>query len=203
MDDERRWQMVAWAVAAAVVVFLGARWVGRHGDDAGAVPPARVEAGPAARTGSSGGAGQPGVYVHVAGAVRRPGLYRVRAGTRVAGAIQRAGGGRPRANLSAVNLAARVEDGQQVVVPGPGTPAAGGAGLAGAAQAGGAGGAKVSLGQASLEQLDGLDGIGPTLAKRIVEYRTRHGGFHSLEQLQEVDGIGPKRFAALRKALAP
>jgi competence protein ComEA len=203
MDDERRWQMVAWVAAAAVVVFLGARWLGGHGEDAGTVPPARVEGGPATQAGAPRGSAQAGVYVHVAGAVRRPGLYRVRTGTRVAGAIQRAGGGRPRANLSAVNLAARVEDGQQVVVPGPGTPAPGGAGAPGAAQAGGAGGAKVSLGQASLEQLDGLDGIGPTLAKRIVEYRTHHGGFHSLEQLQEVDGIGPKRFAALRKALAP
>jgi competence protein ComEA len=201
VDDERRWQMVAWAAAAVVVVFLGARWVGRHGDDAGAPPPARVQAGPAADRppgGASGGV----VYVHVAGAVRRPGLYRVRVGTRVAGAIDRAGGGLSRANLSAVNLAAPLEDGQQVVVPGPGTPAPAG-GAAAAGQGAAAGGAKVSLGQASLQQLDGLDGIGPTLARRIVEYRTRHGGFRSLDQLQEVDGIGPKRFAALKKALSP
>lgn len=201
MDDDRRWQVLAWAAAAAVVVFLGARWVAGHGADPGAVPPARVEgAGAPAATRSGGAAGS--LYVHVAGAVRRPGLYRVRAGTRVAGAIARAGGGRPRANLSGVNLAARLEDGQQVVVPGPGAGAVGGTGATGAA-AGAPGAAKVSLGQASLEQLDGLDGIGPTLAKRIVEYRTRHGGFHSLEQLQEVDGIGPKRFAALKKALSP
>jgi competence protein ComEA len=195
--------MGAWAAAAAAVVFLGARWFAGHGHDAGAVPPARVEGGAAATPRSTGPSGA--VYVHVAGAVRRPGLYRVRAGTRVAQAIDRAGGGRPRANLSAVNLAARLEDGQQVVVPGPGVPGAGGAAGASApgGAAGSAGGAKVSLGQAGVEQLDGLDGIGPTLAKRIVEYRTRHGGFHSLEQLQEVDGIGPKRFAALKKALSP
>jgi competence protein ComEA len=201
VDDDARWKMVAWAAAAAVVVFLGARWVAQRGDGGQEVPPARVEGGAApSASRSSGGAAGGAVYVHVAGAVRRPGLYRVRAGTRVAGAIDRAGGGRPRANLSGVNLAARVEDGQQVVVPGPGTPAAGGAA---AGQTGAAGGAKLSLGQATLEQLDGLDGIGPTLAKRIVEYRTRHGGFHSLEQLQEVDGIGPKRFAALKKGLSP
>jgi competence protein ComEA len=197
--------MLAWAAAAAVVVFLGARWVAGRGDDGGGVPPARIAGGgppAAARSPGAGGAGA--VYVHVAGAVRRPGLYRMRAGTRVAAAIERAGGGRPRANLSGVNLAARVEDGQQVVVPGPGAPGAGAVGGAAAGgQTGGAGGAKVSLGQATLEQLDGLDGIGPTLAKRIVEYRTRHGGFHSIEQLQEVDGIGPKRFAALKKGLAP
>jgi competence protein ComEA len=194
--------MVAWAAAAAVVVFLGARWVAQRGDGGQEVPPVRVEGGAGASASRpAGGAANGAVYVHVAGAVRRPGLYRVRAGTRVAGAIDRAGGGRPRANLSGVNLAARVEDGQQVVVPGPGTPAAGGGAATG--QAGAAGGAKLSLGQASLEQLDGLDGIGPTLAKRIVEYRTRHGGFHSLEQLQEVDGIGPKRFAALKKGLSP
>ncbi|MEJ7716024.1 MAG: helix-hairpin-helix domain-containing protein [Thermoleophilaceae bacterium] len=68
---------------------------------------------------------------------------------------------------------------------------------------GGAGAAKVSLGSATLEQLDGLDGIGPTLAKRIVDYRSQHGGFRSLEQLQEVDGIGEKRFQALKEALSP
>ena len=101
------------------------------------------------------------MFVHVAGAVRRPGLYRVRASGRVAGAVARAGGPTRTADLAGVNLAAPLQDGQQVLVPAAG-PGAG---------AGHASGGRVSLGSASAEDLDGLDGIGPTLAKRIVDYR--------------------------------
>lgn len=199
--------MMAWAVAAAVVVFLGARAIGQRGSDAGPPPPVSVQGGAAGGAGRGSAAAR--VYVHVAGAVRRPGLYRVRSGTRVAAAIDKAGGPGRRANLSGINLAAKVADGQQVVVPGPGVPGAGGsanAGAAGSAPAGAgasAGAVKVSLGSATIEQLDGLDGIGPTLAKRIVEYRAKHGGFRSIEQLGEVDGIGEKRLQALKEAVSP
>ncbi len=113
--------------------------------------------------------------------------------------VERAGGPARGAQLAAVNLAARLQDGQQVVVPGTGAaaPTAAGAG-------GGAGSAaKVSLGSASAKQLEELDGIGPTLAEKIVEYRTRRGGFGSLDQLRQVDGIGEKRLAALKKGLTP
>jgi competence protein ComEA len=167
------------------------------------------------------------IYVHVAGAVRRPGLIRMASGSRVAAAVDRAGGATRRADLAGVNLAAQLEDGQQVLVPvrgaaGVGAPGAaaggaaeggtaGGAGAAGAAGTAGAGTAapgtagvpKLSLGAATVEQLDAVDGIGPTLAQRIVEYRTAHGGFRSLGELRDVDGIGDKRFETLRKALQP
>jgi competence protein ComEA len=153
--------------------------------------------------------------VHVAGAVRRPGLYRVPLAARVAEALERAGGPLRRAELTAVNLAARMEDGQQVVVPAAGTvpvagavgarasPGAAGAvpGTAGAFP--GAAGVKLSLAAATIDQLDQLDGIGPTLAGRIIEYRDAHGGFRSVDQLREVDGIGEKRFATLREAVQP
>ena len=146
------------------------------------------------------------IYVHVAGAVRRPGLLRLPEGARVAAAVDRAGGPLRKADLSGVNLAAKLEDGQQVVVPRRGA-AAGMAGLAGAAPGaatpGSAGVPKLSLGAVTVEQLDELDGIGPTLAQRIVEYRTEHGGFRSLGELREVEGIGEKRFASLREALQP
>jgi competence protein ComEA len=74
---------------------------------------------------------------------------------------------------------------------------------AGSAPPGSAGVPKLSLGVATVEQLDQLDGIGPTLAQRIVEYRTTHGGFRSLGELREVEGIGEKRFATLQEALQP
>jgi competence protein ComEA len=159
-------------------------------------------AGRAAAAGSPRSAGA--LYVHVAGAVRRPGLIRVPPGTRVATALERAGGPARRADLTLVNLAARVQDGQQIVVPLAGArPEAGGGSPAGAAAGGAMPGAKIHLSTATPEQLDEIDGIGPTLAGRIVEYRDTHGGFRSLDDLQEVEGIGEKRLATLREALQP
>jgi competence protein ComEA len=136
------------------------------------------------------------VLVHVAGAVRRPGVYRLRAGSRVRDAVRAAGGARPRALLAAVNLAARLADGEQVLLPGPGVaPVAPGAAAAA--------GAIVHLNSATAEQLDALDGIGPALAERIAAYRTEHGGFRSVDELADVQGIGPARLEALRARVAP
>jgi competence protein ComEA len=136
--------------------------------------------------------------VHVAGAVHRPGVYRLRAGARVVDAVRRAGGARRGADLSAINLAQKLEDGRQVLVmkrapggavaAGPGVP-----GLPGTAPA-----PPVDLNTATLEQLDTLDGVGPATAQKILEYRQEHGGFGSVEELGQVSGIGPKRLAALR-----
>ena len=138
--------------------------------------------------------------MHVAGRVRRPGLLRLPAGSRVAAAVARAGGFARRADAAAVNLAARLEDGQQLVVPRLG--AAGAAGP-GATASGGADAGPISLARATAEQLDGIDGIGPTLAERIVEHRESQGGVASVGGLRDVEGIGEKRFAALREALGP
>ena len=133
--------------------------------------------------------------------MRRPGLVRVPSGSRAAAAVDRAGGATRRADLAGVNLAARVEDGQQVIVP-----VRVGALVAGASpdgEPGAPGVPKLSLGTATVDQLDELDGIGPTLAERIVEYRTENGGFRSIEELREVEGIGEKRFESLREAVQP
>jgi competence protein ComEA len=121
--------------------------------------------------------------------------------SRVAFALERAGGPAPGADLSAVNLAAKVEDGQQIVLPRVGAPPAAGLTAPGGASA--SGGAKLSLAQASQQQLEELDGIGPTLAKRILEYRDANGGFRSLGELKEVEGIGEKRFQSLSEAVTP
>jgi competence protein ComEA len=148
-----------------------------------------------------GGAG--GIYIHVAGAVYRPGLVRVPAGSRVALAVERAGGPARKADLTGVNLAATLEDGQQVVVPVAAGAAAASVPSSGGPASGASAGAKPSLGTATVEQLEELDGIGPTLAERIVEYRTEHAGFRSLGELREVEGIGEKRFESLSEALQP
>ena len=135
------------------------------------------------------------LVVHVAGAVRHPGVYRLRAGARVADALERAGGARRRADLGAVNLAAELQDGRQVLVP----LRARGGGVATAAAAAAAPGVPLDLNTATVEQLDELDGIGPATAQQIVAYREAHGGFGSVEELDQVPGIGETRLAALRE----
>jgi competence protein ComEA len=206
MAGESRGTVLIWVVAAALGVFALMRLTG-SGGEGGSGEPVRVDrsglgGSPRAGRGGAedGGGGHGAVYVHVAGAVRRPGLVRVPAGSRVAEAVFRAGGPVRRADLTGVNLAAQVEDGQQVVVPETGA-AASATGQAGAPAA--STGVKPSLGSATVEQLDEIDGIGPTLAERIVEYRTENGGFSSLDELQDVDGIGEKRLETLREALQP
>ena len=189
MPESSRSTIAVWALAAVLAVVAGARLLGGH-DQA---PPAPVRLTP------EGGRERARIYVHVTGAVRRPGLLTMAAGSRVADALQRAGGPGKQADLTAVNLAARVADVQQIVVPraGAAAPTAG----APAPTAGAPSAASIHLSTATVEQLDGVDGIGPTLAQRIIEYRDAHGGFRSLAELAQVDGIGEKRLATLREAL--
>jgi competence protein ComEA len=192
--------VVIWVAAAVLGIFALTRLTG-SGSAGETGEPVRVDRSPGASAGGArSGARSAAVFVHVAGAVRRPGLVRVPAGSRVAEALLRAGGPGRKADLTGVNLAAQVEDGQQVVVPAAGALAAGGGT---AASASSPPGVKPSLGSATVEQLDEIDGIGPTLAERIVEYRTENGGFSSVDELQDVDGIGEKRLETLREALQP
>ncbi len=150
------------------------------------------------------------MVVHVVGAVRRPGLYRLREGMRVADAVARAGGATRRANLAALNLAAPLVDGTQVLVPPRlgvgGSDAAAGAsspsGLSAGAAMTGVGG-KVSLATATAEELDELPGVGPVTAQKILDYRAEHGPFRSVEDLDDVPGIGPTRVEQLRDLVTP
>jgi competence protein ComEA len=190
MADVPRHQLLLCALAIVGVALVGARYLKEEsGDRAGRVDrraaPVRVQ-----RTG--GGR----AVVHVTGAVRRPGVYRLPSWARLDLAVKRAGGPAPGADLAGVNLAAKVADGQQVVVP-----RAGAAGGAVAAAAGGDSAAQsgpISLNTATPEQLDQLEGVGPATAQKILDWRKQHGGFRSVDDLKQITGIGPKRFAALK-----
>ncbi|MFI2734260.1 helix-hairpin-helix domain-containing protein [Streptomyces sp. NPDC018711] len=168
-----------------------------------------VSPGPGAGAGAAPGAGVAGVFgasgarvvVDIGGKVRRPGVLTLPAGSRVADALRAAGGAEPGADLTGVNRARVLLDGEQVLVGLPGPPA-GGPGPGGGA-GGGAPGVPLSLNTATAEQLDGLPGVGPVLAQHIVDHRTEHGGFRSVGELREVDGIGERRFADLEPLVRP
>ncbi len=217
MSDLDRPRLALYVALALVVCVLGARYLVAQ---ASSPAPPRAGAGAGGGTAGAGGGAPDGadssvsveragggrVTVHVAGAVREPGVYRLPAGARVDDALRRAGGPRGRADLTAVNLAAKLEDGRQVLVPeraavaaGGGAAAVGGGTAPGAAGEGGAGppGAPINLNTATIEQLDTLDGVGPGIAQRILDYREQHGGFSRVEELGEVPGIGAKRLATL------
>jgi len=193
-----RLRIGALLLLAAVV---GLVWYQAGRSEAAALAPARPahrsdhRAAPTSTT-------RPPLVVHVAGAVAHPGLVRVGVGARVADAIDAAGGAMPNADLDRLNLAAKVADGQRILVavvgaPGAGAEVSGAADPAGAA--GGAGdGALVNLNTATSEQLDALPGIGPTFAAAILRERERRGGFTSVDQLRDVRGIGEKRFADVK-----
>lgn len=171
----------------------------------GTGPPAQVTPSPAGASGAvvSGSSGSAAlVVVDVAGKVHHPGLYRLPPGSRVDDALRAAGGPLAGVDLTSLNLAARVVDGQQIAVGTPGAGAGGGGGLSvtagGATQVAGTGGALVNLNTASLEQLETLPGVGPVLGQHILDWRTAHGTFATIDQLNDVTGIGDVKFAALR-----
>ncbi|MGH3433816.1 MAG: helix-hairpin-helix domain-containing protein [Thermocrispum sp.] len=194
----RRTLAVAAVAVVVAVVAVAAVLLGRGPEPQRAPPPL-----PAAHPGrpSSTVAAQRSavVVVSVVGKVRRPGLVRLRAGARVADALKAAGGAKRGVDLTTVNLARRVADGEQIHVGAAG--AAGAAGTPGTPGAPGvaAPGAKVNLNSATAEQLEELPGIGEVTAGNILDWRARHGGFTAVEQLREVDGIGERRLAVLRE----
>lgn len=195
--------LVLVSVLLALLVLLGPR-LARTGTSSAPEIVAPLE--PTATPDSiASHAGRVQLVVHVVGAVRRPGLYRLREGARVADAVERAGGATHRAELAALNLAAPLVDGIQVLVPRRATATGATSPDAeadlGVAAAGG--GSKPSLATATAEELDELPGVGPVTAQNILDYRTEHGPFRSVDDLDAVPGIGPTRVEQLRDLVTP
>lgn len=174
----------------ALVVIAGVGLVGGFGIAMRAKP--RAMKVPLASSASPRSRG-PLLYVHVGGAVRKPGLYRLEAGSHVYDAIEAAGGGNEFADLDSVNLAAKVRDGDKVVVQAKVQP-----GVGGPAPPGASAGGLVNINIATADDLDELPGIGPAIAERIVAYRTDHGAFRTVDELMDVPGIGPAKFADIK-----
>ena len=178
-----RAQTTAGLILVLVAVAAGMWW---GGGEAKSIPTLAPPDTPT--SGSS--ANRSTITVHVAGLVSRPGLVELAEGSRVADAIAAAGGFLPGARAEAINLAAALSDGQQIVVPGaegdgPTMPER-------------TPGGKIHLNQATASELDSLPGVGPVIAERIVSYREVNGPFESIEDLLDVPGIGEAKLADLR-----
>ena len=187
-------------IAAVGALVLLALLAGRHlASSPHAAPAARAPDVLAGESRPGGGGAK--IIVHVVGAVRRPGLYRLAHAARIADAVRRAGGTTKRANLEAINLAAPLEDGLQVVVQLIVPPTAAGAAVPGEDPAATSG--PIHLNTATMEQLDSLPGVGPVTAQKILDWRQEHGAFTSVDDLDAIPGIGPARLEQLRDLVAP
>lgn len=203
-----------WAFIGVLVVGLLGLGVVRYLEEQRALTVVPTAAGASAAEGglqlaqeAAPAESEPVLAVHVAGAVARPGVYRLAEGARVEEVLEAAGGPLPEAAPHVLNLAARVVDGEKIYVP---TAAEAEAqaqnGLSPAAQGAaqglsGSGSGLVSINRATAEELEQVKGIGPAIAQAIVEYRTQHGPFQQLEDLEAVPGIGPRTLEKLKPYL--
>jgi competence protein ComEA len=208
MGSLSRSQLIVYGAVAVVLLLVGARWI-RSGDAQGEPAGQISYADPSAGSGSSGDPtgslaidteGGTDVVVDVSGAVSDPGVYRLPAGSRVNDALQRAGGATARAEVDSINLAARLTDGQQIIVP---VRVKGSVGMTAGTVGSAAADSPINVGTATVEELDTIEGIGPVTAQKIVDFRDQQGGISSVDQLDEIDGIGPATMEALRSRLQP
>jgi competence protein ComEA len=210
MPEISPFRVAAYAALAAVLLLVGWNSLRSEGgpepgSTAAAGPSAPAEPNEPSGSGLQINSGTRRIVVDVSGAVKRPGVYGFRHGERVIDAIRRAGGTTRDAVPGAINRAALLADGQQVVVP-SGSAAAAAPGTDGAV-AGAAEGAEpdapISLGTATQAELEEIEGIGPVTAQSILEFRDSRGGISSIDELDQVSGIGPVTMEALRSRLQP
>jgi competence protein ComEA len=187
-EISRRQTLVLALIALAALVVAG-KLIGSRHSSASVKPRARLVGGSSSQ--------RDRLYVDVSGAVRRPGLYVFKTGARVNDALVKAGGATGKADLTVINRAALLTDGQQVLVP----EKVGAAVAASAAP--GTSAAPLHLNTATVEQLDELPGVGPATAQRIIDYRTANGSFKTVDELDAVSGIGPAKLAELRDLVVP
>lgn len=202
MAGVSRAQIAVYAALGVVLLLLGVKSLRAGGaevaEPGGAGFSVASEPVGAGGPGTGPGAGSGDVVVHVAGAVEQPGVYQFPAGARVADAVERAGGPSDRALPDGINLAARLADGQQVVVP-ERVPGGGSSTALGADPEEG----PISLGSASVADLETIDGIGPVTAGDIIAFRDDNGGIAAIEELDAVPGIGPATIESLSERLQP
>lgn len=145
------------------------------------------------------------VYVDVDGAVVRPGVYRLKDGARVSQAIDAAGGLTAEADVTGLNRASKITDGQKIYVPTVGeqqaAAAVGGADSAAVASGAGSSSGLVNINTASAAELQTLSGIGPSMAQSIIDERTQNGAFASVDDLMRVSGIGEKKLAKIKDCI--
>lgn len=210
-----------WALVAVLGAGLLCLGVMRYQEEQRALAPApgagtgaaQVKGGLEPASGAAEAESQPpaALVVHVAGAVAQPGVYHLAEGARVADALAAAGGALPDGVPDRLNLAARVLDGDKIYVPTQSElepnaellPAAYGAtqGPTGAVGTADGSAARISVNRASAQELEQVNGIGPAIARRIVEYRAQHGPFERLEDLEAVPGIGPRTLEKIKPYL--
>jgi competence protein ComEA len=174
-------QKIALSIIAAIVLLLSIFMVVRGNTEANAVPeiiPITIA--------------EPEIFVDVTGAVNKPGVYSLTGRSRVIDAIKAAGDSAPGADLSTINLARVLNDGEQIYVDSTVVNSSGQRVSKKVASG------PININRATLRQLDALDGIGPVIAGRIIEYRKKNGSFLTIDDLQKVSGIGAAKFAQIK-----
>ena len=195
-QPQKKLAIVAAGVLAVICYAAGSLWSGGASGGSGGVSTFAASAKPAGAEPKIA-VSLPQIYVALAGAVKRPGVYQLKSGARVFDAVFAAGGLTAKADQTSVNLARVVTDGEQIVV---GKIGLGGSGSAdGSGFGSGSASSLISLNQASETELEALPGVGPALAGRMIDWRTANGGFRSKQDLLNVTGIGDKLFAAISK----
>ncbi len=200
MPELSRAQLAVYAALAVVALMLGSRWIRSGGEEASASGGDLTAFEPGSEPSADSSFKSTGgdLVVHVAGEVSDPGVFEMPQGSRVTDAIERAGGTTDDALPDSINLAAPLADGQQIQVP---AKTHGGTASGAGAQTSADG--PISLGTATAEELDTIEGIGPVTAAAILEFRDSKGGVSSVDDLDEVSGIGPATMEALKARLQP